>query len=76
MAGAIAIEDQHTDDTGVQYCPERKIELLPQSKDTFWAMQNDQAVGMTLLFILEGRGSAKELSVTTPQGQQVTATRG
>ena len=52
------------------------IELLPQSKDTFWAMQNNQAVGMTLLFNLEGRGSAQEISVTTPQGQQVTATRG
>ena len=52
------------------------IELLPQSKDTFWAMQNEQAVGMTLLFNLEGRGSAQEISVTTPQGQQVTATRG
>ncbi len=52
-----------------------ELMLVPQSKDTFWAMQNEQAVGMTLEFNLEKRGVSKTIKVTTPQGQSVTATR-
>ena len=52
------------------------IELRPRSENTFWAFQNNQALGMTLLFHLEGHGPASEIRVTTPQGQNTTAIRG
>lgn len=52
------------------------LELRPLAADLFWAFQDNQAVGMTLLFKLNRRGGASEIAVTTPQGQQVIAIRG
>ena len=51
------------------------IELLPRSADTFWAFQNEQALGMTLSFNIEGSGPVNELIMITPQGQKLTAVR-